>query len=458
MARLARVEVFAADEIAIVHVMNRTVRRCFLLGDDPVSGKNYDHRKQWLDDQLIHQARHFGIDLLCQAILSNHFHLVLRSRPDVVAEWSDTEVARRWLMLCPERRDANGRPTEPSESEINHICKDKSRLKVIRSRLSDISWWMRLLSQNIAQRANRDDKEVGKFWQARYRAVRLLDETAILGCAAYVDLNPIRAALAETIEESEFTSAQKRVAELRRKLAAGSGVASAESCRDADQTEEEVDPQKAPSSDLSAGIGDSSCRSSANNFPDAGEKGRNACRHLAPVQLKSASSTIGPCVNKRGERCSNKGFLPMSTADYLSLLDWTARQTRKNKRGATPKKFAPLFDRLGISAEIWCRLVKDFGKPASANRRAPSQRQLPPLPDASGNSRTAGNGLSLRRHLNRLPNNDCPTNFQGEFYHMSQSVIQSQSTKQGQPSRNLRPPKNSRHCPPHVLRPLRQNL
>ena len=95
MARLARVEVVAADEIAIVHVMNRTVRRCFLLGDDPVSGKNFDHRKLWLDEQLIHQARHFGIDLLCQAILSNHFHLILRSRPDVVAEWDDSEVARR---------------------------------------------------------------------------------------------------------------------------------------------------------------------------------------------------------------------------------------------------------------------------------------------------------------------------------------------------------------------------
>ncbi len=52
----------------------------------------------------------------------------------------------------------------------------------------------------------------------------------------------------------------------------------------------------------------------------------------------------------------------MSTADYLSLLDWTARQTRKDKRGATPKKIAPIFDRLGILAEIWCRLVKDFGK------------------------------------------------------------------------------------------------
>ena len=71
MARLARVEVFAADEIAIVHVKTRTVRACFLLENDALTGKNYDHRKQWTDNQLVHQARHFGIDLLCQAIMSN---------------------------------------------------------------------------------------------------------------------------------------------------------------------------------------------------------------------------------------------------------------------------------------------------------------------------------------------------------------------------------------------------
>ncbi len=91
MARLARAEVFAADEIAILHVMNRTVRRCYLLGDDPLTGKNYDHRKAWMEDELQHLAHYFGIDLLFYSILSNHFHLILRSRPDVVAT-SDRET------------------------------------------------------------------------------------------------------------------------------------------------------------------------------------------------------------------------------------------------------------------------------------------------------------------------------------------------------------------------------
>ncbi|MBS0262868.1 MAG: hypothetical protein JSS02_13020 [Planctomycetes bacterium] len=68
MARLARAEVFDPSESAIVHVMNRVVRRCFLFGDDPLSGKNFDHRKVWIDDQLRFQAACFGIDLLGFAV------------------------------------------------------------------------------------------------------------------------------------------------------------------------------------------------------------------------------------------------------------------------------------------------------------------------------------------------------------------------------------------------------
>jgi hypothetical protein len=121
MARLARIELFCPTEVAIVHVMNRVVRRCFLLGNDPLTGKNYDHRKVWIEDQLRHLAAHFWIDLLGFAILSNHFHLILRSRPDCIVEFDDSEVARRWLMLCPVRKDAEGRAEAPNEMELNMI-------------------------------------------------------------------------------------------------------------------------------------------------------------------------------------------------------------------------------------------------------------------------------------------------------------------------------------------------
>lgn len=49
MYRLCRWELFTPDEKAIVHVMNRTVRRCFLFGDDEITGRNYDYRKDWIE-------------------------------------------------------------------------------------------------------------------------------------------------------------------------------------------------------------------------------------------------------------------------------------------------------------------------------------------------------------------------------------------------------------------------
>lgn len=324
MARLARAEVFAPDEVAIVHVMNRVVRRCFLLGDDPVTGKNYDHRKQWIEELLKRFAASFGIDLLGFAILSNHFHLILRSRPDVVATWDDEDVARRWLMLCPIRKTPDGLPAEPSDPEIGMIGNDPPKLAAVRLRLSDIGWWMRLLCQQVATRANRDDQETGKFFQSRFRAVRLLDEQALLACAAYVDLNPIRAAMAETLETSDYTSVQRRI----------QAAESSSTREDADVSEK----QKSESATAS---------------PDG---------FLSPVALQERTGQPGPAASQNGLRCSDKGFLSISQADYLALLDWTARQSVAGQRGRTPKHLRPIFDRLSLSPKLWCDLVRSFGR------------------------------------------------------------------------------------------------
>ncbi|TWU06509.1 transposase [Stieleria varia] len=315
MARLARAEVFDPNEVAFAHVIARTVRRCFLFGDDPVSGKNFDHRKIWIEQYLQHFAACFGIDLICFAILSNHYHLILRSRPDVVKNWDDTEVARRWLMLCPHRKDAEGNPCEPSRPELDAIRNCPLKLADTRSRLSNISWWMRLLNQRVAQRANAEDEEKGRFFQDRYKAVRLIDESAVLACAAYVDLNPIRAAMAETIEQSDHTSAQRRI---------------------------ETHTQQ-PAESHSDGL-------------------RHDDSFLSPVEIDEAEDEVGPVPSQSGKRCSDKGFLWFSLERYLELLDWTAREIADGKRGQTPQHLAPILQRLGLESSVWCELVADFGK------------------------------------------------------------------------------------------------
>jgi hypothetical protein len=238
----------------------------------------------------------------------------------VVAEWSDREVARRWWMLCPLRKDDSGQAEEPTEADLNAIRGNQKKLEAVRSRLSDISWWMRLLSQTIAQRANREDKENGKFWQARYKAVRLLDETSLLACAAYVDLNPIRAALAQTLEASDYTSVQKRL--WSRKAAA-------------------LPPRRSKS---------------ASPQPLDG--------YLAPLTIHERTDPLGPRCHRGGLRCSDKGFLPLSTEAYLELLDWTARQVRSKQsgRGRTPPRIRPIFERLAIGGDVWCELVRGFGR------------------------------------------------------------------------------------------------
>jgi hypothetical protein len=334
MARLARAELFGANEIAVVHVVNRVVRRCFLMGDDPVSGKNFDHRKQWIEDELKKLAGAMGIDLLGFSILSNHFHLILRSRPDVVATWDDTEVARRWLLVCPRRKNEDGSAAEPSECELNSIRHDPDRLAQIRLRLSDISWWMRLLCQTIAIRANREDGESGKFWQSRFRAVRLMDEASLLACAAYVDLNPIRAALAETLETSDHTSAQRRIEAQRAST---------------------IGPSNEPSR-LSPGGDPQTAGAACTNASSAPD------RFLSPLEIDEHGGELGPCGNCSGGRCSDKGFLPMSVTDYLQLLDWTARQTVPGKRGSTPLDAPPILERLKLSPTVWCELVSNFGR------------------------------------------------------------------------------------------------
>ena len=118
MARVNRCEVLADGEVQVVHCVNRCVRRGFLCGDDPVTGQNYDHRRGWIRNRIEFLASVFGVEVLGFSVMSNHFHVVLRTRPDVVADWSDEEVARRWWRVFPQRPNEDSSPAAPTEFEI----------------------------------------------------------------------------------------------------------------------------------------------------------------------------------------------------------------------------------------------------------------------------------------------------------------------------------------------------
>ena len=125
MARANRRDVLADGEIQVVHCINRCVRRAFLCGKDELTGKNYDHRRELIRNRLEFLAGVMGIEVLGYAIMSNHFHTILRSRHDLVAAWSDDQVALKWWLLCPARKNKDGSPAEPTEFELNQIRNNK---------------------------------------------------------------------------------------------------------------------------------------------------------------------------------------------------------------------------------------------------------------------------------------------------------------------------------------------
>ena len=211
MPAYARREIVPSDEVGVYHCTARCVRRAFLCGVDSYSGQDYEHRREWIRQRLEHLASIFAIDICVYTVMSNHLHLVVRTRPDLVPEWSAEDVAWRWMRLHPPRDPGTGQRTEPSPGDINRIASNPERIEQVRGQLASLSWFMRCLCEPIARRANKEDECTGRFWEGRFHSQRLIDEGAILAGSIYVDLNPIRAGMAETPEEATYTSAFDRI-------------------------------------------------------------------------------------------------------------------------------------------------------------------------------------------------------------------------------------------------------
>jgi REP element-mobilizing transposase RayT len=211
----ARRELVSIEATPYYHVISRCVRRAYLCGTDHFSGKNYEHRKAWVVERLRELDKVFTIDLCAYAVMSNHIHLVVRLDNARAKSLSDEALIRRWARLYQLpvliQRYRKGECT--TQAELRAV---QELLAQWRARLTDLSWYMRSLNEHLARRANAEDGCTGRFWEGRFKSQALLDDAAVLTCMSYVDLNPIRAAIAETPETSDFTSIQQRIAQWKK--------------------------------------------------------------------------------------------------------------------------------------------------------------------------------------------------------------------------------------------------
>ena len=194
------------------HCISRCVRRAYLCGFDALTKKNFDHRKEWIEARLALLSQVFALEVCAYAVMSNHMHCLVRLNLQQAEAWTEGDVIARWgkiysvpyIVQQYQKKECN-------EAEARQA---RETIEVWRGRLVSLSWYMRCLNEYIARLANREDDCTGKFWESRFKSQALLDEAAVLTCMAYIDLNPIRAGVTDSLETSEFTSIRQRLHDL----------------------------------------------------------------------------------------------------------------------------------------------------------------------------------------------------------------------------------------------------
>ena len=295
-----RSQLVSLEATPYYHCISRCVRRAFLCGEDRLTGKSFDHRKPWLVERLALLAEVFAIDIAAYAVMSNHYHVVLHIDQERAKNWSDEEVINRWTRLYKGpwliQRQQAGHALSDAERTFARIHIDH-----FRRQLANLSRFMACLNEYIARRANQEDDCTGRFWEGRFKSQALLDESALLSCMTYVDLNPIRAGIASDSFDSDFTSIQYRL--------------------------EEVD----------------------------------ASRITRSEQVQYQRPRLLPFIGSR-RKAPASHLLPCRLQDYLAVVDWTGRVVRAEKRGSIELGSPALLTQLGLSESQWGVLALEIQK------------------------------------------------------------------------------------------------
>lgn len=314
----ARQEQVSLESTPFYHCYVRCVRRAYLCGEDYYSGQNYDHRKQWIVSRLRFLSYVYAIDICAYAVMSNHYHVVLHVDTQRAKHWPREEVAERWMQLCKGHLLVNRWLENPQAVDHATMEKVDEIIEEWRERLCSISWFMRNVNETIARMANEEENCKGRFWEGRFKSQALLDEAALLSCMAYVDLNPVRAGIEESLPESDFTSIQHRLYEYAKDSSVSPDSTLVERVQKQVQLKEELKLTRQPA---------------------------------AALMPFDGSSHTGVSM-----------ALPFTREDYFDLVDKTGRIIREDKNGFIAGETPAIISQLGINPDEWIEHIQGFGR------------------------------------------------------------------------------------------------
>ena len=194
MARIARIK---AEGEAFYHVVSRIANKAFLLDDA---------EKKRVFVNMMHRAADFsGVDVITYVVMDNHFHLCVKI-PEREGEVPESEILRRvGVLYGKDRRDALERRLAGCREEGDDAAAD-AELARLRSRMGDLSGFMKTFKQRVSQWYNSNYGHEGTLWGGRFKSVLVEDGRYLRNLVAYIHGNPIRAGLVTRAADYEWSA------------------------------------------------------------------------------------------------------------------------------------------------------------------------------------------------------------------------------------------------------------
>lgn len=291
-------------------------------------------RKLWLRSRLKRLTEIFAISVGSYSLMDNHLHVIVRLDLEIAASWSDYEVALRWAKLYPPR--AIGSTKLDLDDWVKERIADMEWISQARERLQSLSWFMKSLKEPFSRLVNKEENCKGTLFEARFKSIAILDQRALLFTSAYVDMNPIRANMATSLQTSYFTSIQERIEH-------------ALTCKRT--------------------TGDETCPTNSLGLKDDS-------LWLLPIEFQSSPDV------------TRKGMLDgINFEAYLMMLDGSLEHSRNELQSVTVGKQQNIFEQLGIDQIAWTNSLRRFSESVPSGRFSANGRPSADLTHTFGVSR-----------------------------------------------------------------------